>query len=184
MNISENKKRGFTLIELLVVIAIIGMLSSVVLASLNTARAKARDARRLADMDQIIRALELFFHDHGHYPGSAEEGVPNSAVFVGVNDLGGVFETAMEPYLSPMPKDPRHDGVLYFYSYDPVHISDAVKGICYGEPGHVRGDNAAVVAFHTAESNPSNLRKDTCSGGNKGQDKAHFNVTLFPSNPK
>ena len=47
------RNKGFTLIELLVVIAIIGILSSVVLASLNTARSKGRDARRLSDLKQI-----------------------------------------------------------------------------------------------------------------------------------
>ena len=52
--------RGFTLIELLVVIAIIGILSSVVLASLNSARTKARDTRRVSDMKQIQIALELY----------------------------------------------------------------------------------------------------------------------------
>jgi len=61
--------RGFTLIELLVVIAIIGMLSSVVLASLTSARLKSRDARRSADMQQVQLALELYATDNGgSYP--------------------------------------------------------------------------------------------------------------------
>lgn len=58
---------GFTLIELLVVIAIIGILSSVVLASLNTAREKSRDARRVSDIKQLQLALELYFDSNGSY---------------------------------------------------------------------------------------------------------------------
>jgi type IV pilus assembly protein PilA len=62
------KQRGFTLIELLVVIAIIGILSAVVLVSLNSARAKSRDARRLSDVRQIMTAMEIYYNDNGAYP--------------------------------------------------------------------------------------------------------------------
>jgi len=65
------KNKGFTLIELLVVIAIIGLLSSVVLASLNTAREKSRDARRKSDLYQLAKAVELRYDDTGAYPASA-----------------------------------------------------------------------------------------------------------------
>ena len=65
--IEQNK--GFTLIELLVVIDIIGLLSSVVLASLNSARVRANDAKRLSDIHQISNALQLYASDNnGLYP--------------------------------------------------------------------------------------------------------------------
>lgn len=68
-NIFRRNGRGFTLIELLVVIAIIGILASIVLASLNTARRKSRDARRIADIKQIQLALELYADASGQlYP--------------------------------------------------------------------------------------------------------------------
>ena len=59
MNTAIKFKRGFTLIELLVVIAIIGILSSVVLASLNSARSKARDAQRVANMREVSKIMNL-----------------------------------------------------------------------------------------------------------------------------
>ncbi|MBU1178801.1 type II secretion system GspH family protein [Patescibacteria group bacterium] len=62
------KNKGFTLIELLVVIAIIGVLASVVLASFNSARKKARDARRIADVKQLQLAMELYFDANSAYP--------------------------------------------------------------------------------------------------------------------
>lgn len=62
-------RTGFTLIELLVVISIISLLASVVFTSVNTARKKARDARRLADIIALRTALTAYDIDNnGAYP--------------------------------------------------------------------------------------------------------------------
>jgi len=63
-------KKGFTLIELLVVIAIIGLLSTLAIVSLNNARQKSRDSRRVSDVKQVQTALELYYNDAGGYPAS------------------------------------------------------------------------------------------------------------------
>src|SRR6185436_5974958 len=63
--VSANK--GFTLIELLVVIAIIGILASMVLVSLNTARAKGKDARIKGDLSSMRGSAELIFDNHQDY---------------------------------------------------------------------------------------------------------------------
>lgn len=64
----KSYRRGFTLIELLVVIAIIGILASIVLASLDSARKKGRDARRVADVKQLQLALELYYDQYNQFP--------------------------------------------------------------------------------------------------------------------
>ena len=65
----KKNKKGFTLIELLVVIAIIGLLATLSVIALNTARVKARDARRVSDIKQMQTALEMYFDsNNGNYP--------------------------------------------------------------------------------------------------------------------
>jgi prepilin-type N-terminal cleavage/methylation domain-containing protein len=68
--------KGFTLIELLVVIAIIGVLASIVLVSLTSARAKARDAKRVSALQELQKALELYYADNGKYPTYASGCIP------------------------------------------------------------------------------------------------------------
>lgn len=91
-----NTKKGFTLIELLVVIAIIGILASIVLASLNSARIKSRDARRVADIKQIQLALELYFDSNRSYPTATDALKPTYMPTIPTDPAG----SAAYPYTS------------------------------------------------------------------------------------
>jgi type II secretion system protein G len=108
----SSTQKGFTLIELLVVIAIIGLLSSVVLASVSAAREKSRDARRLSDMRQIQQALEMYYDDHNEYPNEDGSGWETS-----LEDDGEFLEVLVdEGYLPSYIIDPINSGGNY-YSY-------------------------------------------------------------------
>jgi len=67
MNFFKNKSSGFTLIELLVVIAIIGVLSSIVIASLNNAKLKTKDSVIKQEMEQLATTMALNMNDYGTY---------------------------------------------------------------------------------------------------------------------
>lgn len=78
------KKKGFTLVELLVVIAIIGLLSTLAFVSLNNARSKARDAKRVSDVRQIQSALELYYNESTSpsYPAGSGSDISGSTTLV------------------------------------------------------------------------------------------------------
>ena len=103
-------RKGFTLIELLVVVAIIGLLASVVLVSLNSARAKARNARRLSDAHQLVLALQLYLSNNANMMTCGAE------ISIGGGWTAGCLPTALAPYMSTLPKDPINDaGAQYIY---------------------------------------------------------------------
>lgn len=95
MIFTNTARKGFTLIELLVVIAIIGILASVVLASLNSARTKSRDAAQVADLKQVQNALELYAYDNGGYP--AGSGAFNSTNEGSLNPLTPTYMGTLPP---------------------------------------------------------------------------------------
>jgi prepilin-type N-terminal cleavage/methylation domain-containing protein len=99
----SSKKEGFTLIELLVVVAIIGVLASVVMVSLNSARAKGRDARRMSDIKQIQNAIELYISDYGEAPDIFAVDYDKRA---GNSNDWDTLSTLLSPYIPQLPKDP------------------------------------------------------------------------------
>lgn len=62
------KTQGFTLLELLVVIAILGLITTIAIAQLNQAQIEARDTERLATLDTVRKALELYYDKYEMYP--------------------------------------------------------------------------------------------------------------------
>jgi len=130
-----NKKTGFTLIELIVVIAIIGILSTIVMVSLNTARGKARDARRISDIRQLQLALQMYYDINGAYPTTTE---------------GLVKLTTPTAYITAVPVDPQNSSA---YSY----CAPATLGYHLGSPN--------VESRSTALDSDADVISDGCTSG-------------------
>ncbi|MDD4996233.1 MAG: type II secretion system protein [Patescibacteria group bacterium] len=160
---NTKNKKGFTLIELLVVVAIMGLLSALAVVALNQARARARDARRVADIKQIQTALELYYLDNNEYP---------DIKVAGDNTIGGVcldsddgFATdacSGTTYMAVVPENPqpRADGDCPNTVYTYVTLSTSAPNLTYQIHyclGGVIGDVAA--GKHTAT--PAGLVDDT-----------------------
>ena len=102
---------GFTLLELLVVIAIIGLLSTLAIVALNSARQKARDAKRVADIKQVQTALELYFNDQSAYPAGTTlalgAGTDCTTACDTISSTNGIAATvAGTTYMGLIPADP------------------------------------------------------------------------------
>ncbi|MFA7244911.1 MAG: prepilin-type N-terminal cleavage/methylation domain-containing protein [Candidatus Magasanikbacteria bacterium] len=119
-------KKGFTLIELLVVIAIIGVLSTLAVVALGSARQKANDAKRLSDVKQIQTALELFYTDQNSYPTSTNLVLGSATASSVCLDSSGFAATCTSPdaslYMGLVPADPDADKS---YVYNSVNNGDS-----------------------------------------------------------
>ncbi len=138
-------KKGFTLIELLVVIAIIGLLSTMSIIALNSARARSRDAKRISDIKQMQTALEMFYNDAGYYPAT------------GAVDAGDSIATGGNTYMKVVPTAPTPiDGTCsaaqntytYVYGGGAVASGSYTLTYCLGaQTGNVpSGPNTATPA--------------------------------------
>lgn len=142
------KRKGFTLIELLVVIAIIGLLSTLAVVALGSARQRARDSKRLADLKQTQTALELYYSEVGAYP------IAGTAITLGVagstqvclNASGWQAANCSNPYMAIVPKDPG-SGTYSYTAASPgstYTIAAALEGTVNGLSGNIRATPSGI----------------------------------------
>lgn len=125
------KKFGFTLVELLVVIAIIGILASIISASLVTSRKKGRDARRIADIKNIQLALEEYYNDNLKYPTQ-------------------LYTSAIAPtYMATIPYDPLSVGNSLPYLYRAANATNGNN--CAGNTPAVRYHLGSILEISAAD---------------------------------
>lgn len=137
------QNKGFTLIELLVVISIIGILASIITASLDQARVKARDAHRLDQMKQLSNALELYYTTHGFYPDQNSA----SAHITYVRDIVGLTPT----HIQSLPVDPTRTGPSS-YRYTAAVNGAGVGG--YSLLVDLENDNVTWCRYETGQPGP------------------------------
>lgn len=68
INSKTKLSKGFTLLELLIVIVIVGFLAAIIIASVNSARARGRDTKKITEMKSMQNALQIYFSTNGYYP--------------------------------------------------------------------------------------------------------------------
>jgi prepilin-type N-terminal cleavage/methylation domain-containing protein len=149
---SKSWCRGFTLIELLIVIAIVGVLSTVVLASLNSARAKARDSARISNVKEVQKALAIFHSDNGSYPVSANNGnwAGNGSDYGSLSNTGvnGYIPNLAPTYIKELPIDPNQTNANgYIYKSN---------GSDYFFMAHGTAEKTVPVAFQRPSAPTSN----------------------------
>ncbi len=160
MKQSNNKtiRSGFTLIELLVVIAIIGILAAFAFASFTSAQARARDAQRKNDLNQLKKALEFAKSDStsaSYYPDSTTQPSFGNAFPNGGTNSGG--------YMKKVPLDPKNTGT-YVYAYVVTNPPAGVTITCTGTAWPAGGCNNYLLTTSLENTSDPAISPTNTSG--------------------
>jgi len=140
-------KKGFTLIELLVVIAIIGLLSTLAVVALGSAREKARDSKRLSDLKQTQTALELYYTDNSAYPTQVLSAVLGADAFVCLNADGFAVTGCADAYMGLVPADPGTTNYTYISADGTTYtLSATLEGTVSGLSGTVSATPSGMTS--------------------------------------
>ncbi len=138
-------KKGFTLIELLVVIAIIGLLSTLAVVALGSAREKARDSKRLSDLKQIQTALELYYTDNSVYPAVDPMQALGNGNYACLNASGFAATGCATPYMSIVPTDPGTGSYIYRSPSGTAYtIVTSLEGTVNGLQGAIQASPSGI----------------------------------------
>lgn len=162
----DNKKNGFTLIELLVVIAIIGILSTIVAVSVSAARAKGRDAQRVAQIREVRVALEVFAPPGSSYPTTA--GAWNNSITQGLAWIP-TTDSSLKKLAVPDPLNTTSGEYAYYYISDGNNycIQLSQEGDCSASP-YYAGVSSGSCKLRLGSSASYCTSAPSTSGGGGG----------------
>jgi len=161
-------KKSFTLIEILIVIAIIGIITSFIGINYSASQKKARDTKRIADMNTIVSGLNTYKREKGDFPEETISGGGSWETSVdGENFLG-----FLRPYISKVPIDPKNSG-NYYYAYR-YYASGSMS--CADEN---RSQPFIILAIKSMEIEDNEFKeRATCAGYDWGSDGVQFDYSI------
>ena len=155
LHLIKIKKEGFTLIELLVVIAIVAILAGLVVVNLSGIRERARDTQRKSELNELKKALRLYYNDNSRYPDALDLTVSSAFTHPTQTSMVYMKSRPTDPLMDSFTKDPHYT----YYQTDCVNGTDDYRLVAAlenaSDPDIARSQSrcSSLVCGYTASAN-------------------------------
>jgi len=169
-----SKRKGFTLVEILVVIGIISLIMTIILVGVSETRAKARDAKRWAEIKQLEKAIEVYGAMYGEWPGLGDSGGAHISDQCDSDLKDDLTEAGL---LGGIPTDPtespcnKNKDTSFFYGWDAAHCC----GSCLAPGSTTCQICISINRFESSYYRDHYSHQDVDEGGNANMDGADYN---------